>query len=222
MLVIIIVIAIASVVGYTLWNHYLSSEGNGVDNRWSLPERQETKKEEPEPGPGDKELSPGPKKYVSPGTLPADEIKNKIAVIKTTKGEIRFELLPKEGPKAASNFVYLTKAGYYNGLKLHRVESWVVQGGDPNCNLNDPQQPCGAGGPGYKFEDEKVRLPYNTGIVAMANAGPNTNGSQFFIMKQNIPLPPNYTIFGRVVSGIEVVQKIVPGDVMEKIEVVSK
>ena len=157
-----------------------------------------------------------------PGVLPAAEIENKIAVIKTAKGEIRFELLPEKAPKATSNFVYLAKQGYYNGLNFHRVESWVIQGGDPNCMSSRSQGPCGSGGPGYRFEDEPVRLEYKTGIVAMANAGANTNGSQFFILKQDTPLQPDYTIFGRVLSGMDVVQQIARGDGIEQIELVSK
>lgn len=165
-----------------------------------------------------------------PGVLPAEEIENKIAVIKTPKGEIRFELLPAEAPKTVSNFVYLAKQGYYNGLNFHRVESWVIQGGDPNCTSGRgglepgarPSGQCGAGGPGYRFEDEPVRLEYKTGIVAMANAGPNTNGSQFFILKQDTPLQPDYTIFGRVITGQDVVSQITAGDVMERVEIAAK
>ncbi len=157
-----------------------------------------------------------------PGVLPAAEIENKIAVIKTSKGEIRFELLPAEAPKATSNFVYLAKQGYYNGLNFHRVESWVIQAGDPNCTSGRGAGQCGAGGPGYRFEDEPVRLAYKTGIVAMANAGANTNGSQFFILKQDTPLEPKYTIFGRMTMGMNVVNQITVGDVMERVEIVSK
>jgi len=147
-----------------------------------------------------------------PGVLPESQIANKQIRIKTTKGDIVFEILPKEGPKAASNFVYLTERGFYNGLKFHRVEpGFVIQGGDPKGN--------GTGGPGYKFEDDNVSLPYKEGIVAMANAGPNTNGSQFFIMLADNPLPPNYTIFGRVTSGMDVVKKITIGDVMSAVTI---
>lgn len=150
-----------------------------------------------------------------PGVLPEAETANKIVHIKTNKGDITFELLPKEGPNAASNFVYLANKKFYDGLTFHRVEpGFVIQGGDPLGN--------GTGGPGYKFADDKVSLPYNTGIVAMANAGPNTNGSQFFIMLGNTPLPPAYSIFGRVVSGQEVVDKIAVGDVMTSVTVEAK
>lgn len=151
-------------------------------------------------------------KYAFPGILADSEVTNKFVHIKTDKGEIVFELLPKEGPKAASNFVYLAKQKFYDGLIFHRVvPGFVIQGGDPQGN--------GTGGPGYKFEDDPVKLPYNEGIVAMANAGPNTNGSQFFIMLANNPLPPSYSIFGRVVSGMDVVKKIAIGDTMKSITV---
>jgi peptidyl-prolyl cis-trans isomerase B (cyclophilin B) len=150
-----------------------------------------------------------------PGVLPDAETANKIVRIKTNKGEVVFELLPQEGPKAASNFVYLAKKKFYDGLTFHRVvPGFVIQGGDPLGN--------GTGGPGYSFEDDAVKLPYNKGIVAMANAGPNTNGSQFFIMLEDNPLPPAYSVFGRVLSGQDVVSKIAVGDVMSTVSVEDK
>ncbi len=153
-----------------------------------------------------------PETLAFPGVMPESELANKQVRITTAKGDIVFELLPKEGPKAASNFYYLVNHKFYNGLTFHRVEpDFVIQGGDPLGN--------GTGGPGYKFEDDKVNLPYKQGIVAMANAGPNTNGSQFFIMLADKPLPPNYSVFGRVVSGMEVVLKIAVGDKMENVSV---
>lgn len=150
-----------------------------------------------------------------PGVLSETELTGKKAVIVTGKGNIEFEIYP-EASKAASNFIFLTKDGFYNGLKFHRVvPGFVIQGGDPVGN--------GTGGPGYKFEDEPVTLNYNKGIVAMANSGPNTNGSQFFIMLEDNPtLPKNYTIFGKVISGQEVVDKIVVGDVMGKVSIEVK
>lgn len=154
-------------------------------------------------------------KLAFPGVLPEAETANKIVRIKTTKGEIVFELLPKEGPRAASNFVYLATKKFYDGLTFHRVvPGFVIQGGDPLGT--------GTGGPGYQFEDDPVKLPYNKGIVAMANAGPNTNGSQFFIMLENNPLPPNYSIFGRVLSGQDVVSQIQVGDKMTDVTVEEK
>ncbi len=156
-----------------------------------------------------------PSTLAFPGILSARETANMRIRIKTLKGEIVFDLLPQEGPKAASNFVYLAKQKFYDGLTFHRIEpGFVVQGGDPMGN--------GIGGPGYKFEDDVVRLPYTEGIVAMANAGPNTNGSQFFIMLGDTPLPPKYSIFGRVVTGLEVVKKLERGDKMLTVRVEKK
>lgn len=147
-----------------------------------------------------------------PGDLPAEKLKNRKVTIATKKGNIEFEVYP-EATKAASNFIFLTEDGFYDGLKFHRVEKgFVIQGGDPLGN--------GSGGPGYQFEDEPVKRKYDKGIVAMANAGPNTNGSQFFIMLENNPsLPPKYTIFGKVTKGMDIVEKIVVGDVMEQVSV---
>jgi cyclophilin family peptidyl-prolyl cis-trans isomerase len=147
-----------------------------------------------------------------PGVLSAEELNNKTATIKTAKGEIKIELLGTVAPKAVSNFIFLSKKSFYDGLTFHRREGgFVIQGGDPNGN--------GTGGPGYEFEDEPVTLNYDRGIVAMANSGPNTNGSQFFIMLANNDLPKKYTIFGKVISGMDVVDKIKVGDVMEKVEI---
>lgn len=146
-----------------------------------------------------------------PGVYSADELANKKAVIETNKGTIEFELFP-EAPKAASNFMHLSRDGFYDGLTFHRVEpNFVIQGGDPKGN--------GTGGPGYQFEDEPVTRKYTKGIVAMANAGPNTNGSQFFIMLADTRLPPAYTIFGNVIKGQDVVDKIQVGDVMKKVTI---
>ena len=152
--------------------------------------------------------------YSFPGVLPAEEINVNVRV-KTEKGDILIELLPDEGPKAASNFVYLIKEGFYDGLTFHRrEEGFVIQGGDPIGN--------GTGGPGYRFEDDAVSMSYDRGIVAMANAGANTNGSQFFVMLDNVPLPPAYSIFGRVIEGMDVVDKIQIGDKMTEVTVEPK
>ncbi len=142
-----------------------------------------------------------------PGILKPEILQNKKAVIQTSKGIIQLQIYP-EASMAASNFIVLTANGFYDGLTFHRVEDWVVQGGDPTGT--------GSGGPGYEFVDELVTRQYVKGIVAMANSGPNTNGSQFFILKKDYPLPPNYTIFGQVVSGQDVVDKLSVGDVMQK------
>lgn len=155
------------------------------------------------------------KTYAFPGILDEQKIKDRQIRIETPKGEIVFEMFEDEAPKTVSNFVYLTREGYYDGLTFHRVEpGFVIQGGDPNGN--------GTGGPGYKFEDEPVKRAYDQGIVAMANAGPNTNGSQFFIMLEDTGLPPAYTIFGKVTKGMDVVKEIRVGDVMTKVTVEAK
>lgn len=145
-----------------------------------------------------------------PGVLKPEVLQNKKAVIQTDKGIIEFEIFP-DVPLTASNFMILAANGFYDGLKFHRVEpGFVIQGGDPSGD--------GTGGPGYQFQDEPVTKDYQKGIVAMANAGPNTNGSQFFIMLEDHPeLPKQYTIFGKVTKGMEVVSKIAVGDVMKKV-----
>ncbi|HEU0051403.1 MAG TPA: peptidylprolyl isomerase [Patescibacteria group bacterium] len=135
-----------------------------------------------------------------PGILPSAEVNKKIR-IKTTLGDIVIQLMADQGPRAASNFIYLVKQGFYDGTIFHRViPGFMIQGGDPTGT--------GRGGPGYEFQNDPVKVPYTDGIVAMANAGPDTNGSQFFIMVANYPLPPDYSIFGKVVSGLDVAHKI--------------
>ena len=139
-----------------------------------------------------------------------DTRKNKAVVIETAKGKIAIQVFP-EVPQASSNFLLLASNGFYDNLTFHRVEKdFVVQGGDPNGN--------GSGGPGYTFADEPVLKDYTKGTVAMANAGPDTNGSQFFIMMDEHPeLPKKYTVFGAVIAGMDVVEKITAGDVMQKV-----
>lgn len=161
----------------------------------------------------EEDMTMAEKTYAFPGVLPDERIKNKKVRISTQKGDIVFELYPEDAPKAASNFVYLAEQGYYDGVTFHRVEpGFVIQGGDPNGT--------GAGGPGYEFEDETVSRDYKQGIVAMANAGPDTNGSQFFIMLEDkLDMPKLYTVFGNVLEGQEIVQQIVVGDIMEKVTV---
>lgn len=136
-----------------------------------------------------------------------DNKKTHMITIDTNYGKIVFETYDADAPNTVKNFVTLADKGFYNGLTFHRViKGFMIQGGDPNGN--------GTGGPGYQFADElnpttpSYKAGYKKGVVAMANAGPNTNGSQFFIMTADYPLPNNYTIFGKVVSGQDVVDKI--------------
>lgn len=142
-----------------------------------------------------------PKQWSSPPPMTIEPNKQYTATIKTSDGEMIAELYPKDAPITVNNFVFLSNQGFYNGVKFHRIiKGFMVQTGDPTGT--------GRGGPGYQFKDEPVTRPYDRGTLAMANAGPNTNGSQFFIMHQNYPLPPNYTIFGKVTQGLDVLDKI--------------
>ncbi len=152
-----------------------------------------------------------------------EEIARKHIRIETDKGVIVFELFEDTAPKATSNFVKLASENYFDGLRFHRrVEGFVIQGGDPYTREEAKRPLWGTGGPGYEFEDELTdSYSYDKGIVAMANHGPNTNGSQFFIMLKDYPLPKAYTIFGRVVEGIEVVDALAQDDVMKKVSVVE-
>ena len=160
-------------------------------------------------------------KFSFPGVLPAAEIQNKQVRVTTEKGDIVFELYPDTAPKTVSNFVNLAKGGYYDGLTFHRyVPGFVIQGGDPTGT--------GSGGPGYKFEDELTdSYKYDRGVVAMANSGKNTNGSQFFIMLKDTPISDRgmqklYTIFGRVVEGMDVVDLLRQSDRMTTVVVEAK
>ena len=135
---------------------------------------------------------------------------NRIANIKTNLGTIRFELLEEDAPKTTDNFIKLAERGYYDGVIFHRVISgFMIQGGDPTGTGRG-----GEAASGGRFADEinrsseLYRGAYTKGTVAMANAGPNTNGSQFFIMHADYPLPPSYSKFGRVIEGQEVVDAI--------------
>src|SRR3989337_2966922 len=121
--------------------------------------------------------------------------------------------LSKDAPLTSSNFIFLAQEKFYDGLTFHRKEEgFVIQGGDPRGD--------GTGGPGYAIADEPVIGDYLRGVVAMANAGPNTNGSQFFIMLKDHPeLPKNYTIFGKIIEGMDVVDKIEVGDSILKLSV---
>ena len=138
------------------------------------------------------------------------------ATIATEKGDIDIDLFAEGAPKATANFVELARKGYFDGVIFHRiVPGFVIQGGDgqygKKASLDTGR--VGTGGPGYKFDDERFPGDYARGAVAMANAGPNTNGSQFFICLADLAgrLPKNYTIFGQVTKGMDVVDAIAAG-----------
>lgn len=139
-----------------------------------------------------------------------DNKMNTRAKITTSMGDIEIELLATKSPNTVDNFVKLTNSGFYNGVKFHRViDGFMIQTGDPLSKDDSKKDYWGTGGPGYKFADElKGDEQYVIGTVAMANSGPNTNGSQFFIMTSNTPLPPSYTVFGKVLVGQDVADKI--------------
>ena len=151
-------------------------------------------------GPGGQ---PSRQQWTSPPPLTIDGGKRYTATLQTTAGDIGIELLVGDAPMTVNNFVFLAREGYYAGTPFHRViQGFMIQGGDPTGT--------GTGGPGYRFDDEPVRRAYEPGIVAMANAGPNTNGSQFFIVTTAAApwLDGKHTVFGRVTEGMDAVDKI--------------
>lgn len=132
--------------------------------------------------------------------------KSTIAILHTTEGDITVKLHTEETPKTAQNFISLANKNFYNDTIFHRViKGFMIQGGDPKGD--------GTGGPGYKFDDEPFTGEYTRGTVAMANSGPNTNGSQFFIIHKDYPLQKNYVIFGEVTEGMDTVDKIAEAEV---------
>lgn len=137
----------------------------------------------------------------APGMEIEAETKMYQAILATGKGEITIDLNAKETPITVNNFVFLARKNFYNNTPFHRtIQGFMIQGGDPTGT--------GTGGPGYKFNDEPFNGEYTRGTVAMANSGPNTNGSQFFIMHKDTALPKSYVIFGKVTKGMEVVDAI--------------
>lgn len=136
--------------------------------------------------------------------------------IKTTRGNIVIELFEDDAPNTVANFVCLADKGFYNGLKFHRViKDFMIQGGDPSGN--------GTGGPGYVIKDECGKRKHDKGVLSMANAGPNTNGSQFFITHKPTPhLDGKHTVFGRVTEGQSVVDAIQQGDAMTEVKIEGK
>jgi peptidyl-prolyl cis-trans isomerase B (cyclophilin B) len=155
------------------------------------------------------------KQWTTPPAMMIDPNKKYTATVVTERGNIVIELYPQHAPKTVNNFVFLVREGFYDGLIFHRVISdFMIQGGDPTGS--------GRGGPGYKFEDETSGNPlkHGTGYLSMANSGPNSNGSQFFITHGPQPhLDGKHTVFGKVIEGMDVVNAINQGDVMTKVEI---
>jgi len=164
------------------------------------------------------------KQYDASPEMTIDPAKQYSAVIETDHGDITIELLASVAPKTVNNFVFLAREGFYDGTTFHRViPGFVAQGGDPTGT--------GRGGPGYRFEDELSDVPFVEGVLGMANAGPGTNGSQFYLMLGDAPhLTGRYTAFGRVTDGLDAVRAITPrnpeaarepGDQMRKVRIVE-
>jgi cyclophilin family peptidyl-prolyl cis-trans isomerase len=157
-----------------------------------------------------------PKRYEKPEQV-IDPAKRYTATIATDRGDIVIALDHSRAPKSVNNFVFLARDGFYDGVIFHRVvDDFVIQGGDP--------EGTGRGGPGYRFEDEPVQGEYIPGSVAMANSGPNTNGSQFFIctVDDRHKLTKSYNLFGQVVKGMEVVTSVRQGDVMRSVTIAEE
>jgi peptidyl-prolyl cis-trans isomerase B (cyclophilin B) len=158
------------------------------------------------------------KSYPSPPKMSIDTNKKYTATFDTPRGQIVVDLFPKEAPNTVNNFVFLAREKFYDGTKFHRViENFMVQGGDP--------QGTGTGGPGYKFGDEVKNNPHKhkRGSLSMANAGPNTNGSQFFITHVVTDwLDGKHTVFGQVRSGQDAVDKIKGGDVLKSVTITEE
>ena len=153
--------------------------------------------------------------YSAPPDMQIDTDTTYRATISTNRGDIILDLYPEHAPKTVNNFVSLARDGFYDGLTFHRViPNFMIQGGDPNGT--------GTGGPGYRFEDETQGNPlrHETGVISMANAGPNTNGSQFFITHAPQPhLDGRHTVFGKVVEGQDIVDTVQQGDTMSSVSI---
>ncbi len=154
-----------------------------------------------------------PMTYSEPPPMTIDTNKDYTATIVTQKGELSVELFAADVPVTVNNFVFLAKEGFYDNTPIHRVEpGFVIQAGDPTGT--------GRGGPGYQFEDEIASHKHVTGSLSMANAGPNTNGSQFFITFAPQPhLDGKHTVFGQLTAGMDIMQTIRKGDIIETIRI---
>ena len=151
--------------------------------------------------------------YNSPPAMTINVGNQYFATIETEKGDIRIQFYPDKAPKTVNNFVFLAREGFYDGVTFHRViPGFVAQGGDPDGT--------GGGGPGYSFEDEFSDLTHERGSLSMANSGPNTNGSQFFIVYEPQPhLNGKHSVFGQVVEGMDVALNLAQGDRMVRVTI---
>lgn len=172
-LILFAVIAFAVLIGLVMFN---ASRSKGVSSSTPL---------------ASASASPVFKRYPAPPPLSINPQKTYTATLSTNMGDITVELFAKDNPQTVNNFVFLAREHYYDNTPFHRIiRGFMIQGGDPTGT--------GQGNPGYKFADEKITRDYKRGTIAMANSGPDTNGSQFFIMHQDYNLPKNYVIFGRL------------------------
>ncbi len=207
----LVIIGVIGFAGYALWGHQVDAPvpslfGNGTATSTQATDTSVNTAQTAPPATTSVANVNTPSPLASQNKQ-TNNIKNHMVTIDTNYGKIVFETYDTDAPNTVTNFVTLTEKGFYNGVIFHRViKGFMIQGGDPTGT--------GTGGPGYKFADElnpatpSYQTGYKKGVVAMANAGPNTNGSQFFIMAADYPLPNNYTIFGKVVSGQDVVDTI--------------
>jgi cyclophilin family peptidyl-prolyl cis-trans isomerase len=178
-------------------------------NSAKAPEKKETKKIQTDSNKNaennqpkeQKNMANNAKQYSNPPAMTIDKNKKYFATMETSKGTMKFELFAVETPVAVNNFVFLSKEKFYDGVKFHRIiKGFMIQSGDPRGD--------GTGGPGYRFDDESITRDYKKGILAMANSGPDTNGSQFFVMHADYALPKNYVIFGQLTEGADALDKI--------------
>ena len=189
---VIVILLVAGLVGGVVFLFTYEGAGSGIE----IEKKDEIKKEE------DPTYSLNDNKITQT---------NMTAIMKTNKGDIKIQLAGKDAPKTVANFVKLSQEGFYNETKFHRViKGFMIQGGDPNSKDDSKQDNWGTGGPGYQFDDEIYMGNNNIiGTIAMANSGPNTNGSQFFInTADNNSLDEKHTVFGKVISGMEIVREI--------------
>lgn len=185
----------------------LKSSTSSSQNSDEVSELRKTQTNEDQSQEDQKNEGGGSMQFSKAPDIEIDTNKNYSAVLKTDQGDITIEFTTKATPATVNNFVFLARKGFYDNVIFHRViKDFMIQGGDPTGT--------GSGGPGYRFNDEVFEGEYTRGTVAMANAGPDTNGSQFFIMHGDVNLPPNYVIFGKVTKGMDVVDAIATSSVV--------